>query len=596
VTNYTLWGTSPAGLPGSSTVIGQPSLLGTLFTVTEDCYLVGYRWYVVDGTQPASGVKFGTYQVTGDGTGTYLPASSVTSGTLTVGTAPNDVMLGTPMALTKDQPYCCVVGTDSGPATQDYWGFGGPGANGLTSGPLNVYSAQSGDQATDPEPNGNEQSLYSLGSDDPSSGFPTSSDISWTFWLAPIVSDTAPATISASRTSTAGNGVQTWSVTSALNNTGSAGPQDMRVLPPSAPSTDYPHAFLIMLPVEPGQGTTYGDSMATVLSLNAHNAYNLTCIQPGYPIDPWYGDNPNDSATSQESFTVALAQWAQQNLAVTGTEEVYLIGFSKSGIGGQGLQFRHPGVFAATASWDFPALMTDYDGSDPNGTVGGDSASVYGTSANFKNNYELDTGNLTTWKGAANFGTANRIWIGGYEAFQADVTGYDSRLTSVGIEHTFGPMTAQSHAWDTTWVSQALAAMIPASVPDDSGDTMAISAPGRSAAYVQNESPLNVLQLYDFGPSVLAGSAAFTSAVIDLGSVPGYGRWRVFAYADQAGTCALQQSSDGTTFYTTQSNSYTSGQASVYESLVALRYLRVVFTNGSSAQGSFRLLAALVGI
>ena len=263
--------------------------------------------------------------------------------------------------------------------------------------------------------------------------------------------------------STDGNGIDTYTVTSGLNNASGGGPQDMRVLEPTAPSSDYDHAFLWMLPVEPNQGTTYGDSVGTAFSLSAHNDYNLTVIQPGVlPDGFWGGDNPLDASISQESFLLALVNWANSSaLATTGTEKHYLIGFSRSGLGAQDMIFRHPDIFEACASWDFPASMTDYDGTDPDhGPVFGGSDVVYGTSANFTTNYELDSGNLTTWKNASTFGTVNRVWIGGYNAFQADLDAYDTLLTSVGIEHTYTYQVNEAHAWDSDWVSAALGTII----------------------------------------------------------------------------------------------------------------------------------------
>ena len=270
-------------------------------------------------------------------------------------------------------------------------------------------------------------------------------------------------------------GVETWHTSSRLNDTSAAGLQLMRVLRPTSPSGSYAHAFLWMLPVETEQGTTFGDGIGTIQTLGAQNTYNLTCIQPGVPVEPWYADNPTDAATSQESFMIALAAWAHANLAVTGTERHYLIGFSKSGIGGQGLQFRNPSLFAATASWDAPFAMTDYDGTDPTfgGTVGGGSAAVYGTSANFTTNYELDSGNLTTWKNAANFGTVNRIWIGGFSAFQADVNAYGTALTTAGIQHTYTYSVSETHAWHTDWVAAALASIITLAPPATSAALLA---------------------------------------------------------------------------------------------------------------------------
>ncbi len=45
---------------------------------------------------------------------------------------------------------------------------------------------------------------------------------------------------------------------------------------------------------------------------------------------------------------------------LTGQEQNWLIGFSKSGIGGQDLILKHPDIFSVAASWDFPADMASY--------------------------------------------------------------------------------------------------------------------------------------------------------------------------------------------------------------------------------------------
>lgn len=116
---------------------------------------------------------------------------------------------------------------------------------------------------------------------------------------------------------------------------------------------------------------------------------------------------------------------------------------------------------------------------------------------------------------------------------------------------------------------------------------------------VQQETPLNYLQSFDFAPSPLAANATETSSVIDLmcAAGPGFGRWRLFVFSDQSGSVSLEQSSDGTTFYPTLQSGYTAdGTAAIYESLVALRYLRAVYVNGDTDQTEFRLLATLVAI
>ena len=85
-------------------------------------------------------------------------------------------------------------------------------------------------------------------------------------------------------------------------------------------------------------------------------------------------------------MTQELVPWIKQNLATTGQEQTWLLGFSKSGIGGQDLILKHPDLFTLAASWDFPADMSSYD------QFGSNSANNYGTDANFQANYRLTHG------------------------------------------------------------------------------------------------------------------------------------------------------------------------------------------------------------
>ena len=159
--------------------------------------------------------------------------------------------------------------------------------------------------------------------------------------------------------STDSNGVKSYSVLSANDGYGS---QTLRVLAPTNPAAGVAHNFLILLPVEAGQGTTFGDGISTVEALDAQDKYNLTIIEPSFAMDPWYADNPNDPHLQYETFmTQELVPWIKQNLAITGQEQTWLIGFSKSGLGGEDLILKDPGLFTLAASWDFPADMSSYD-------------------------------------------------------------------------------------------------------------------------------------------------------------------------------------------------------------------------------------------
>src|ERR1700749_1535157 len=116
------------------------------------------------------------------------------------------------------------------------------------------------------------------------------------------------------------------------------GPQVLRVLQPTDPTPGVAHNFIITLPVQAGLGDAYGDGLDTLQSLNAQNQYNLTVIEPTFGIDPWYADNPVNPGVQYESFLVdELVPGIRQNLATTGNEQIWLIGFSKSGLGAQDL-------------------------------------------------------------------------------------------------------------------------------------------------------------------------------------------------------------------------------------------------------------------
>ena len=249
--------------------------------------------------------------------------------------------------------------------------------------------------------------------------------------------------------STDANNIQYYSFTSADDGDGT---QTLRVLVPTHPAAGVAHNFLYVLPVEAGLGDVFGDGLETLAALDAEDQYNLTIIEPTFAIDPWYANNPNDANLQYETFmTQDLEPWVKANLSTTGTEQNWLIGFSKSGIGAQDLILKHPDLFQLAASWDFPADMSSYD------ELGTDPAANYGTDANFQANYRLTAAFVSAH--AAPFLTNNRIWIGGYFYYQTDVADYDALLTSEGIVHTDGPSQSMAHNWGSGWVPEALAAL-----------------------------------------------------------------------------------------------------------------------------------------
>jgi hypothetical protein len=245
------------------------------------------------------------------------------------------------------------------------------------------------------------------------------------------------------------NGVARYAVTSSDNGYGT---QVLRVLAPAKPTRGVPHNFLYVLPVDAGTTSNYGDGLETLRALDAQDKYNLTIIEPSFELAPWYADNPNDSNLHYESFiTKDLVPWVARHLATTGHEQNWLVGFSRSGLGAQDLILRHPDLFALSASWDFPADMRSYDQYGPSSTH------CYGTEQSFQANYRLTPAFVNAHK--APFIHRDRIWIGGYAAFQTDVSDYDALLTSHGIAHMTERPQATAHSWGSGWMPLALAAL-----------------------------------------------------------------------------------------------------------------------------------------
>ena len=249
--------------------------------------------------------------------------------------------------------------------------------------------------------------------------------------------------------STDANGVRSYQVISADNG---PDPQVMRVLAPTHPAAGMRHNFLYVLTVQPRLGRTFNDGLETLRRFDAQDKYNLTIIEPTYETDPWYADNPKNPNIRYETFlTRQVVPWVEKNLSTTGHEQNWLIGFSRSGFGGQDLILKHPDIFSLAASWDFPAELSSYDG------FGGDTVTAYGTDANFQANYRLTAAFVKAHSGP--FLREKRIWIGGGTKLSADVASYATLLTKEGLLYTRQASQLMPHRWDSGWVPEAVAAL-----------------------------------------------------------------------------------------------------------------------------------------
>src|SRR5438034_1636993 len=192
-------------------------------------------------------------------------------------------------------------------------------------------------------------------------------------WLA--LPTSAGAGITVLLPTTDANGVVWYNVTSSENGPGIT---TLRVLSPTSPAT-VSHRFIYVLPIihDVDLNSAWGDGLEELRVLNVHNDYNAHIIAPSFKYEPWYANHASDAARHYEDFMVAdLVPWVQANLRVTGEEEHWLVGFSKSGFGAVTLLFRNPTVFDAGAAWDFPA--------DQPNTAAFSMLDNYGTDANFQ--------------------------------------------------------------------------------------------------------------------------------------------------------------------------------------------------------------------
>ena len=237
-----------------------------------------------------------------------------------------------------------------------------------------------------------------------------------------------------------------------------------RVLAPRTPAAGVPHNFLYTLMTGPDGDFTYGDPLDALYGLDFHNQYNLTCIAanfdigshaPGSGYGPWYIDTSNPGAFpsfQHETYMVSdLVPWVTSNLAISGTEKHWLIGFSKSGWGGLNLLLRHPTVFDRGAFWDFP-----YSGT---GTV---ITSSYGMDGNYGNAAYVDgftftSAYLDTYK--APFQARKRIWIGGHQSFASDITAAHTAFNGKSMLHDQQTDRTREHEWQSGWLPDALASL-----------------------------------------------------------------------------------------------------------------------------------------
>ncbi len=89
-----------------------------------------------------------------------------------------------------------------------------------------------------------------------------------------------------------------------VNSTQQSAITSVRVLMPDhLPEVGEPWLPVVyVLPVEPGDGIRWGDSLAEVQKYDVHNKHRFVCGFPTFADLPWYADHPKNSQLQQETY------------------------------------------------------------------------------------------------------------------------------------------------------------------------------------------------------------------------------------------------------------------------------------------------------
>lgn len=267
--------------------------------------------------------------------------------------------------------------------------------------------------------------------------------------VAPCTADDTELEASGFRASTAEefqNGVRLHRVTSPWQ----AGETQIRVLiPDSRPASradQKPLRLLLILPVEAGTGSHYGDGLAEIGKLNLHNRLQLVCVAPTFSHLPWYADHPTDATIQQETYLLqGVVPFVSKTYKAGMTaDDRLLIGFSKSGWGAFSLLLRHPDVFGKAVAWDAPMMMS------ASGRYG--SGPIFGIQENFAH-YRVSELLKTAGK---DLGSKIRLIHIGYGSFKEQHTEFESLLNELDIPHIYQHGPKRPHAWGSGWFGDAV--------------------------------------------------------------------------------------------------------------------------------------------
>jgi len=214
-----------------------------------------------------------------------------------------------------------------------------------------------------------------------------------------------------------------------VNSTRQSGMTSVRILlPDRLPGDGEPRLPVVyVLPVEAGDGTRWGDSLAEVQQHDLPNKHHTVFVFPTFSDLPWYADHAENTQLQQEAYLLqdVLPLVEHSNPVLKVREGRLLVGFSKSGWGAWSLLLRHPDVFYRAAAFDAPMML------DAPGQYG--SGPIFGTVDNFRR-YQVS--NLLEQRATDLRKEPSRLLLIGKGNFQSDHVQVKDRMEALLIPHT----------------------------------------------------------------------------------------------------------------------------------------------------------------
>ena len=224
----------------------------------------------------------------------------------------------------------------------------------------------------------------------------------------------------------------------------------IRVLLPRPLQERKRYVVLYVLPVEPTDGTQWGDGMLEVKKTDLQNKYGMICVQPSFSALPWYADHPTNAKIRQEShFLNVVVPFIDRTYPTLAKREGrLLVGFSKSGWGAFSLLLRHPELFAKAAAWDAPLTMERPENYGM--------AEIFGTQENFEK-YRIST---LLEKRASELSGPLRLIHFGYGNFREHQQSAERLMNELKIAHQYRDGPKREHSWHSGWLPEAVQMLV----------------------------------------------------------------------------------------------------------------------------------------